>query len=593
MDEPRNACGTRSFRASHPEHMVRLGRDRSPARLALYLDALRGMRRRQIVGRLRRLIPPSVLAAGTRVRRLPKPRLLAAGLGHSPAPQSGPTQPPHETGVFAGYGTSREFADPRFWDDPRDGLLFLLHLHGFSPLAEYAAATGSPAGDAFWARVVDSWLTAHDHPSSPAWHPYPTSVRVISWSAALSAIEGWPAELRSRLAAAILRQARYLRRAVEHDVGGNHVLKNAAALVFAGGLFPDSGLMGGGLRLLRRELALQLLPDGGHEERSTSYQREIVSDLADVQELLRRSGETLPDWLGESLERMRRWLDTVSGPDGRLPLLNDAWDGPPVGAGETEGITNVHETGYVVFKHGLDQLLFDAGPLCPPHLPPHAHADALSFVLWADGRPLVIDPGSYAYSGDARDRFRSTAAHNTVEVDATDQCEFWGDFRAAHLPDVAPARVVRHDELLLATSRHDGYRRLSEPVEHERTMVWWPEWGVVILDRLVGRGFHGIRSRLHCAPDATPVGPHRLGPFELTVLGGPAPELREGLYSPFLGASLPAPVIELRFTVGVGRVFGWSLLRPGARVVEVSDEGLVVEGSGKLLRAPSFPTEGP
>jgi hypothetical protein len=569
--------------------VARFRRDFNRARLALYLDAARGMRPRQIAWRLRRLIPPALLALGTHVRSPTQPRLVAAGLGRSWAPQSGRTEPPHKAGVFAGYGTSRQFGDAKFWDHRSDDLLFLFHLHGFSPLAEYAAAVRTPDGDAFWARVVDSWLTAHDRPTYPAWHPHPTSVRIISWSAAVSEIEEWPSDLRDRLATSLLRQARYLGRAVEHDIGGNHVLKNAAALIFAGALFPDSRLMQRGLGLLRRELALQLLPDGGHEERSTSYQREIVSDLADVKELLRRRGESVPDWLDDSLMRMQRWLGAVTGPDGRLPLLNDAWVGPPVDPIEAEEVRNLRESGYLVVKHGRDQLLFDAGPLCPPHLPPHAHADALSFVLWADARPLVVDPGSYAYSGEWRDRFRSTAAHNTVELDARDQCDFWGDFRAANLPEVAPAHVTRHNELLLATSRHDGYLRLPEPSEHERTIVWWPGWGVVILDRLLGDGVHRVCSRLHCAPDATPVGPDRLGPFELTVLGGPTLELLEGLYSPFLGTSFPAPVIELRLRSGPGRVFGWSLLRPGARVVEVTDEELVVERSGKRLRAPSFP----
>lgn len=571
--------------------MARFGRDSNRARLALYLDAVRSMRPRQIAWRARRLIPPVLLAAGIQARSPTPPRLVAAGLGRCSAPQSGPTEPPHEAGVFAGYAESRRFGDPRFWDHPSDGLLFRFHLHGFSPLAEYAAGMRTPEGNAFWARVVDSWLTAHDRPREPAWHPYPTSVRIISWSAAICAIEDWPADLRDRLATSLLRQARYLVRAVEHDIGGNHVLKNAAALAFAGALFPDSRLMQRGLGLLGRELALQVLPDGGHEERSTSYQREIVSDLADVRELLRRGGEGVPEWLDESITRMHGWLSAVSGPDARLPLLNDAWDGPPVGPLETAEISALSDSGYLVFRHGRDQLLFDAGPLCPPHLPPHAHADALSFVLWADGQALVVDPGSYAYSGKARDRFRSTAAHNTVEVDARDQCDFWGDFRVANLPNVASAQVVRYGELLLATSRHDGYLRLPEPTEHERTVVWWPGWGVVIIDRLLGAGIHAIRSRLHCAPDATPVRPDRLGPFEVRVLGGPTLELCEGLYSPFLGVSRPAPIMEMSIRAEAGQVFAWSLLRPGARMVEVSDQGLVVERSGKLLRAPSFPAK--
>ena len=137
------------------------------ARPFLYLDAVRHLRVSQIAGRLRRLVPPAVLATGTRVRRPPQPQLVAAGLGCSPAPQSGPTEPPHETGEFAGYGKSRRFGTPSFWHDSSDGLLFLFHLHGFSPLAEYARGTRTAEGDAFWAGVVESWLEAHDRSCQP------------------------------------------------------------------------------------------------------------------------------------------------------------------------------------------------------------------------------------------------------------------------------------------------------------------------------------------------------------------------------------------------------------------------------------------
>ena len=53
----------------------------------------------------------------------------------------------------------------------------------------------------------------------------------------------------------------------------------------------------------------------------------------------------------------------------------------------------------------------------------HAHADALSLTLSIDGRPLLIDPGTSTYTMDSqlRDGMRSTASHNTVNVDGRSQ----------------------------------------------------------------------------------------------------------------------------------------------------------------------------
>src|SRR5690606_1012530 len=53
----------------------------------------------------------------------------------------------------------------------------------------------------------------------------------------------------------------------------------------------------------------------------------------------------------------------------------------------------------------------------------HAHADALSLELAANGRSLLVDSGTYSYPGPERNLFRATAAHNAVTVDDTGSSE--------------------------------------------------------------------------------------------------------------------------------------------------------------------------
>ena len=530
-------------------------------RLGLYVDAVSHMRPDQLWGRLRRIVPVALLVLPTRAAPPWGPR--ARGVGVREAPQSGPTPPPHEERTFTAVGAQRTFNVPRFWTDGADGMLFLFHLHGFGALAAYANGVRTASGDAFWADVVASWLTANAAPSLPAWHPFPTSGRIIAWCAALSAIERWPRPLRDAVAESLWRQAGYLRRAVEHDIGGNHVLHNGTALVTAGSLFPTTDLLPHGVALLEHELDRQLLGDGGHEERSTSYHREVTEQVADVIELVARDGRLDPVRLEASLARGSAWQAAIAGPDGRLPLLNDAWDGPPV-ARDGSDLNVLAESGYIVARHGSDQLVFDAGPVCPPHLPPHAHADVLSFVLWLDGRPLIVDPGSYAYSGPWRNSFRATAAHNTVEVDGRDQCRFWGDFRAAYHPRVRRLPVRRENGLLVLGGRHDGYRTLAAPVLHERRIVWWPARGLVLVDRLSGRGRHRVRSPLHLAPEIEPSGASA-GPVQIRPLsGGLDVAYKEGRYAPYIGTLRRSVVIEQIGDVEPEVPFGWSLLRPAA-----------------------------
>jgi uncharacterized heparinase superfamily protein len=529
-----------------------------------------------VAGRLRRLVPPAVLAAGLRTADPPAWRPLAAGLGIDPAPQSGPLTAPEHDATFRAVGASRPFEVPEFWTDRSDGLLFLFYLHGFTPLATYAATGRTAGGDMFWEKVASSWLESERRPRLPAWHPYPTSERIIAWSAALSC--GWNPRLADRLRRELWRQARYLERAIERDVGGNHVLKNGVALVFAGAVCGSGRMLDRALALLERETGRQLLSDGGHQERSTSYHRQVTHDLGEVAELIARAGRPTPPWLEQAVDKATGWQAAMAGPDGRLPLLNDAWEGPPVSPPARASESWLADTGYAVLRHGDDQLIFDAGPISPPHLPPHAHADVGSFVLWADGQPVVVDPGSYSYTGEARNAFRGTGAHNTVEVDGADQCELWGDFRAAFHPNVAAGAPRPVGDAVVVDVQHDGYRRLPDPVVHLRTVVWFPGDGVVVVDRLSARRSHEVRSRLHIAPSAFSEGTRRAGPFVVEALGeAPAVRRKEGAYAPYLGKRIPCAVLEDVRMVSAGVPFGWSLLRPGRRVLELTAQAVVIE----------------
>ena len=553
-------------------------------RLALtadrYVDATRNMRVRQLTARPRRLVPRSLLAIGAHTTDAWRGH--AAGLAVERAPQSGPQAGPEEDGVFRAVGRARAHPRRGFWTDPGDGLLFLFHLHGFAPLARYAAGARTPQGDAFWESVMSDWLNACGRPARPGWHPYPTSGRLLAWCSALSAGD-WDPDLAARMRASMRRQATVLRHSVEHDIGGNHVLYNGFALLIAGVCLADPTSESAGLRLLASELPRQLLADGGHEERSPSYHRELLGQAGDSATLLARAGRPVPAWLTAAVERMRDWLESIAGPGGDLPLLNDAWDGPRIALPARAAISDLAETGYVVLRHGRDQALLRVGPIAPPHLPPHAHADALSFLLWIDGAPVVVDRGSLTYGGPDRARFRGTAAHNTITVAGRDQCDLWGPFRAAHMPDVRRIATDAGPETVTVIAEHDGYRRLG--VVHRRTFVWVPESGIVVVDRLIGPSRDAV-SRLHLAP-----GVHAedgdMGPLSLQLLGDGGPALiGDDRHSPYLGAEVRALMVHRAAPRQSGEAFGWALLRPGHRAELRGDHVFVTRpGGGALSRA--------
>ncbi len=87
----------------------------------------------------------------------------------------------------------------------------------------------------------------------------------------------------------------------------------------------------------------------------------------------------------------------------------------------------------------------DGGPHGFLSIAAHGHADALSVEVRHDGVELLVDPGTYCYHGEPewRSYFRSTRAHNTIEVDGEDQAVEAGPFMWAEHADAVVDGVRR------------------------------------------------------------------------------------------------------------------------------------------------------
>jgi uncharacterized heparinase superfamily protein len=344
----------------------------------------------------------------------------------------------------------------------------------------------------------------------------------------------------------IRRHAAFVRLHLEHDVGGNHLIKNLKALVGLGVFLNDDRLLALGRSQLGRQSRIQVLSDGGHYERSPSYHCQVLADLIDVADLLDAAGSAPVARLAEAVGAMRRWLGAMLMPDGDVPLFNDC-----VRVGEKaiklldairapeQRVTVLKPSGFVVM-HPDDplHLIADVGPPCPRELPAHAHADCLSFELAIDGQRVIIDTGTSSYEpGERRAYERSTAAHNTVEVDGVDQTEVWGAFRAARRAHPTFEAASDDGETIEVSASHDGYRSLSGGPRHRRT---WRVWrgGVEITDEVTGRGSHHVVARLHAAPGL---------PVEASG--------REGRIGPLV-VTAAAPAMLLKMAASVARTMG-------------------------------------
>lgn len=405
-------------------------------------------------------------------------------------------------------------------------------------LAEFAANYGDDvleaarAGDPAEARrLADAWVDASPPRAGAAWHPYVVSTRLASWVAASTLA---PDLVTPRIAESAQRQLMHLRRNIEEDVLGNHVVRNAKALVLAGSALGDTAAVAQGRRLLERELPEQVLPDGGHYERSPAYHRLVLLDLLEA-------AAFAP--VHDAVERMTSFAVASSRPDGAPALFNDGGlDITPVLAlaAPRSRLDVRPQTGYAFVHRDPVWLAFDCGVPAPAFLPAHAHADALSFQLWVDGMPAVVDPGTSTYEpGPVRAHERGTPAHSTVAVDG-DQFRVWGAFRSGPLPAV---RLLEATEDVLT-----GEARLPSGVVHRRTLRLAAH-GLDVEDRIDGRGVAQIVSSLPLSSESA---------IRVTAWSGET-ELEPRTVSERFGERREAVAVVQRLEVALPWEGGWHL----------------------------------
>ena len=407
------------------------------------------------------------------------------------------------------------------WDDPARPRLWRYNLHYFNVLG----AKGAEARVEYHQGLIARWVAENPPTAGTAWEPYPTSLRLVNWIKwALAGRAKGEVRLDAQALHNLAMQTRLLCKKLEFHILGNHLWANAKALVFAGVFFegPEaSGWLTEGIRLLTREFAEQILADGGHFERSPMYHAIVLEDVVDLLNLGQAYSGLLPEELVVRLtdggRRMLRWLDVMSHPDGRISFFNDATFGvAPTGdelreyagligmawaPGPLGTVEALKDSGYVRLQIARAVLICDVGPVGPDYLPGHAHADTLSFELSLNGQRLLVNTGISTYAaGVERTRQRSTAAHNTVEVDGQNSSETWGAFRVARRAYPADVRWGCEGEGVWLSAAHDGYGRLPGKAVHQRR---WQlnEASLLVVDRLAGR-FKEASVFLHFHPRA-------------------------------------------------------------------------------------------
>jgi uncharacterized heparinase superfamily protein len=445
-------------------------------------------------------------------------------------------------GRFGFLGETRELGRPVAWDRPdlAQALLWKTHLHEFPfaiDLALAHRASGDPAFRAGFLALARDWVGAQPIAKPGfqrvAWNERVVATRLVNWSMA-GALFGLreDSEEAAWLGREIARHALFLRDNLALDLLANHLFRDAVALAWAHDLAracPE------GLRLLEREVEAQILPDGGHVERSPMYHALCLQDLVELHALL---GARAPGWLGDAVRRAGGFLESVLLGDGDIPLLGDAWRGevaprilleqacaaagPLVAPREPE-----RWSGLVRLERGAVRAVLRCGPHGPDYQLGHAHADLLSFDASLGSARVVTDTGTGAYAaGPVRERLRSTAAHNTLALDGAELLEAWSSFRSGRRGRARGRARGTCGRFEWIWASHDGWTWLPGAPVHHRLLAVAGD-GVLVLDAVLGAGRHRMVNRLHLHPEL-PVDLARV-----VALGGATGERRAPLHERF------------------------------------------------------------
>lgn len=442
--------------------------------------------------------------------------------------------------------------DPKFvWE--------LNRLQFIVPLAKSYFLTGERRHAAKAVELVTSWLDANPPFIGVNWTSgIEMSLRQVAWLWTLRFLhgyEGMDAGFSAKLTNTMEWQAKYLETHLSrYSSANNHLVAELVGLVISGIMCGDTERVRKAKALLDETVYSQILEDGVGAEQSPNYLCHTIEYYLIAEVELRKIGDGLSKSTLTRLARSADFLRTILRENGGTPQWGDSDSGLILEFGteyphaksllnllcaltdadsrqndvsndeksfwllgperfnqlviSPECKTTVPDVfergGYYMLRNDLNghhiELMFDCGYLGMLPLAAHGHADALSILLYRDGRPVLVDSGTYDYMGSSswRNYFRGTSAHNTVRVDELDQSDFVGPFLVGTYANACLRAWKPADSV---SGRHDGYRRLRDPVIHERDVRLDTQRNLVAIeDRLLTRGDHLVEIFFHFDP---------------------------------------------------------------------------------------------
>jgi hypothetical protein len=163
----------------------------------------------------------------------------------------------------------------------------------------------------------------------------------------------------------------------------------------------------------------------------------------------------------------------------------------PVSSFSRSGYASIQQEGSALYLRGGDFGMGGNGSSS------HAHDDLLAPVVWLDGLPVLVDPGTYVYNGAAkyRSRYRGEHSHNTFSLDEGSEAKQKLNF--GWYQTRKPAKLsVEGSKVTGSYGEWPAHTRVIELMDHE-----------LDISDLVSKEHKRAFARLHLHPMWNPVSP--------------------------------------------------------------------------------------
>jgi heparan-sulfate lyase len=374
-----------------------------------------------------------------------------------------------------------------------------------------------------WCEQVVDWIQKNPNDSEHryAWRSIEAGIRGYNWTGLYQRFLDSPSFTPEVLVAFLnscYDHAEYLM--TKYRTRSNWGLMEAEGMAFIAITFPEfkesEKWRNEAFCRLNNEINIQVYPEGHQRELAIGYHLGCIGWFLRTYELVKLNhlGDAFPDTYLERIEKMCEVPMKLCLPDGTNVPFGDAWAGTPGQHSErflewsklferddflymaTEGKkgSKPEATAYALKESGLysmrsswDKQAICLVLKCGPDGGGHCQPDNGTFDLYAGGRNLMPDGGSYIYSGNPEGRawFRQTKVHQTLTLNSENS-------------EYAPELLLWEpgDDLDVLIVENAGYDNLT----HRRAVFFVNKRYFVIVDEAIGSGSGDIGLHFQLAP---------------------------------------------------------------------------------------------